>query len=207
MAKKQDAYYFDNFKACAELSAKSAAKMYEIMSSFDVARMAEYRREMHDLEHAADMKKHEISEVLVKAFITPIDREDIVQVSQNLDELSDYIEDVLIKMYCNHVTSIRPDALRLMELVVKCSDAVLDLINEFADFKRSKKLKETIININSLESEADLLFMKCMHTLHGEKDDLLEIIMWRDIYSCIERCSDAADHIADVVESVIMKNS
>ncbi len=207
MAKKQDAYYFDNFKACAELSSEAAAKMYDIMSSFDVAKMSEYRREMHDLEHTADMKKHEMTEALVKAFITPIDREDIVQVSQNLDQLSDYIEDILIKIYCNHVTAIRPDAIQLMKLVVQCSDAVLDLMNEFADFKRSKKLKEIIININSLESEADLLFMKCMHKLHGEKDDLLEIIMWRDIFACIERCSDAAEHIADVVESVIMKNS
>ncbi len=207
MAKKQDAYYFENFKECADLAAKAATRMYEIMSSFDVAQMSEYRRETHDFEHQADIKKHEITETLVKAFITPIDREDIVQVSQNLDELSDYIEDILIKIYCNHVTEIRPDALLLMEQVVKCSDAVSALMGEFADFKRSKKIKEYIININTIESEADLLFMKCMHKLHAEKDDLLNIIAWRDIFACIEKCSDAAEHIADIVESVIMKNS
>ncbi len=207
MAKKQDAYYYENFKECADLAAASSVRMYEIMRTFDVTKMPEYRREMHDLEHAADMKKHEMTEVLVKAFITPIDREDIVQVSQNLDQLSDYVEDILIRIYCNHVTEIRPDALLLMEQVVKCSEAVAALMGEFADFKRSKKIKEYIININTIESEADLLFMKCMHRLHAEKDDVLNIIAWRDIFACIEKCSDAAEHVADVVESVIMKNS
>ncbi len=207
MAKKQDMYYFDNFKDCAGYSAKSAVLLHHIMSDFDADRLREYIDEMHALEHAADIKKHEVTETLIKAFITPIDREDIVQVSQNLEELTDRIEDVLIKIYCNNIITIRPDALELVGLVVKCSEAVLALMSEFADFKRSKKLKEYIIDINSLEEESDRQYIACMHSLHTEKDNLMEIIAWRDIYACIERCADTAEHVADIVESVIMKNS
>ncbi len=207
MAKKTDAFYFDNFKECANYSAESAKLLYEIMSNFDQAKLQDYLEEMHKLEHAADVKKHDITEALIKAFITPIDREDIVEVSRNLDELTDKIEDVLIKIYCNNVSTIRPEAIELVDLVAKASDAVLTLMEEFPKFKRSKKLKELIININSIEEESDKLFIECMHKLHSEKDNLFEVIAWRDIYNAIEKCSDTAEHIADIVESVVMKNS
>ncbi len=207
MSKKQDAYYFQNFQECAQCSAKSAKLLHSIISDFDPEKLHAYLDEIHAIEHAADLKKHEITEVLVKAFITPIDREDIVEVSQDLDELTDNIEDVLIRIYCNNIISIRPDALHLVELVVKCADAVMELMREFPDFKRSRKLKELIIKINSLEEESDKLYIECMHKLHQEKDNLLEIIAWRDVYACIEKCSDTAEHIADIVESVVMKNS
>ena len=207
MAKKQDMYYFDNFKACAECSSKAAKLLHKIMSDFDKNMLHSYLSEMHGIEHFADIKKHEVMENLIKAFITPIEREDIVDVSRNLDDLTDKIEDVLIKIYCNNITVIRPDALELVELVVKSADAVFDLMSEFQNFKRSKKLKEYIININSLEEQADRKFIECMHSLHSNEKNLLEVIAWRDIYARIEKCCDTAEHIADIVESVVMQNS
>ena len=60
------------------------------------------------LSNAADEKKHELHNVLAKAFITPIEREDMVLLSQSIDELTDEIEDVLLRIYCNNVKSIRP---------------------------------------------------------------------------------------------------
>ncbi len=207
MSKKQDAYYFNNFKECAECSANSAKLLYNIMSDFDAKKLHDYLDKMHEIEHAADIKKHEMSEVLIKAFITPIDREDLVHVSQELDELTDRIEDVLIKLYCNDVKTIRPDALELVELVVNVAEAVLSLMEEFPHFKRSKKLKEYVININSIEEQSDRKFIECMHRLHSEENDAVEILVWHEIYTYIEKCSDTAEHIADIVESVVMQNS
>ncbi len=207
MAKKQDELYFNNFIECAQYASKAAALLSSIMSNFDKSKLQQYADEMHNIEHSADIKKHELTEALVKAFITPIDREDIAEVSQNLDELTDKIEDVLIRIYCNHVTEIRPDAIELVNIVVRCCDEVLALMGEFANYKRSKKLKEHLININSLEEEADRLYISCMYNLHGECDNPITVIAWRDIYTYLEKCSDTAEHVAYVVESVIMKNS
>ncbi len=207
MAKKQDAYYFNNFKECAEYSAASAKLLYKIMSDFNAEKLHDYLNEIHEIEHAADIKKHEMSEVLIKAFITPIDREDIVEVSRELDDLTDRIEDVLIKLYCNDVKEIRGDALELVKIVVDCSDAVLELMEEFPKFKRSKKLKENVININSLEEKSDRKFIECMHKLHSTEQNAIEVLVWHEIYTYIEKCSDTAEHIADIVESVVMKNS
>ena len=77
---------------------------------------------MHTVEHAADEKKHEMLHILAKAFITPIEREDIILLSQNIDEVTDKIEDVLLRLYCNNVQSILPDALGLVSVVIRCCE-------------------------------------------------------------------------------------
>ena len=159
------------------------------------------------VEHAADEKKHVVLNTMVKAFITPIEREDIILLSQNIDEMTDKIEDVLIRIYHNNIRSIRPDALQLAKVVIRCCEAVKEMMGEFADFKRSKTLHDRVVNINTMEEEADQLYISSMHTLHTTCTDPIEIISWREIYMYLEKCADACEHVADVVESVVMKNS
>src|SRR5699024_9774859 len=160
-----------------------------------------------NIEHAADDKKHELLNVLAKAFITPIEREDIILLSQNIDEVTDKIEDVLLRIYCNNVQKIRPEALELSRLVIRCCEEAKLMAEEFADFKRSKSLRDHIIRINTLEEEADQQFINSMRTLHTTCMDPIEIIVWREIFLYLEKCVDACEHVADTVESVVMKNS
>ena len=80
MSKKQDLYYFNNFSKCAECSAKASKLLGEFLQNFNAENLETKMAEMHEIEHLADDKKHELTETLVKAFITPIDREDIIEV-------------------------------------------------------------------------------------------------------------------------------
>ena len=74
MAKKQDAYYFETFTACLDDACKAAQLLDRSMREFDPAQIKETLDEMHNIEHAADDKKHELLNVLAKAFITTIER-------------------------------------------------------------------------------------------------------------------------------------
>ena len=129
------------------------------------------------------------------------------QYRELIDEMVDKIEDVMIRIYINNVQSIRPEAVRLAEIVGKCCTEVQNLLKEFENFKRPAKLDEKIIAINSLEEEADTVYIASMRKLHEEEKDPLEIITWREIYDYLEKCADACEHVADTVGSVIMKNS
>ena len=105
------------------------------------------------------------------------------------------------------VKVIRPEALRMLDTVIECCDELKKLLDEFSDFKRSEKLKPIIIRINSLEEEADKLYIDNMRKLHVEEKDVLQIIAWREIYTYLEKCADTCEHAADVVGSVVMTNS
>ena len=185
MAKKQDSFYFDNFVACAEDSCRAAQILKEALTDFHPDSVKDQLDRLHEVEHSADMKKHDMLDHLAKEFLPPIEREDIVSLSQNIDNITDKVEDV--------------NALKMTDIIIGCCEAVKELLVEFRNFKRSKSIKQLVIRINDLEEEADKMFMESIRGLYTESQDPLKIIL--------ERCADACEHAADVVESVIMKNS
>ena len=130
MSKKQDAFYYDNFAACAELARKATHFLKEKLTAFDPAKMEENMEEIHRIEHEADEKKHQLTDRLAKAFITPIEREDIISLSYNIDELTDKAEEVFIRIYMNNVQTIRPDALRMLDIVIACTEEVCAVIQD-----------------------------------------------------------------------------
>ena len=207
MAKKQDSFYFDNFVACAEDSCRAAQMLKEALTDFHPDSVKDQLDRLHEVEHSADMKKHDMLDHLAKEFLPPIEREDIVSLSQNIDNITDKVEDVMLRVYMNNVRTIEPNALKMTDIIIGCCEAVKELLVEFRNFKRSKNIKQLVIRINDLEEEADKMFMESIRGLYTESQDPLKIIAWRDIYIYLERCADACEHAADVVESVIMKNS
>ena len=207
MSKKQDTFYFDNFIACAEDACRAAELLKKTLEDFQPEQIAGKIQEIHKIEHQADEKKHVLTDHLAKAFITPIDREDILMLSQHIDTITDKIEDVMLRIYINHIREIRPEVLELLEVVIRCCNETCNLLRELADFRHSKVLKEIVIRINSLEEEADQMFINNMYRLHEECKDPLQIIAWREIYDYLEKCADACEHVADGVSSIVMKNS
>ena len=207
MARKQDAYYFDNFIACAEESCQAASLLRKVLGDFKPQELEKYLEEIHEIEHRADGKKHEMLDRLAKEFIPPIEREDIASLGDNIDEVTDKLEDVLIRVYINNVEEIRRDAIDLMDVVSQCCEEMKEMMKDFSDFRRSKTLKQRIIRINELEEKADQLFVSGMRELHVTEKDAIKIIAWREIYSYMEKCADACEHVADTVQNVVMKNS
>ena len=208
MSKKQDSIYFENFIACAGYASQAAQLLKEIFRNFDPAQMPAWMEQIHDIEHTADKKRHAMTDQLAHAFITPIEREDISALSSRIDTLTDKLEEVCIRVYMHNVQTIRPDAINMLDVVIRGCEEVCKMLQEFADFRHSKKLKEYIIHINSLEEESDRLFIANMRQLHVEQGlDIRDIMAWEEIYTYLEKCADACEEIADSVENVVMKNS
>lgn len=207
MSKKQDMFYFEKFIESAEASCEAAGLLKRVLENYDPADIRVRLDEIHEIEHKADNKKHQIMDNLARAFIVPIEREDIASLSDNIDEVIDKLEDVLIRVYINNVTEIREDALALMEVISRCCEEMREMMKDFADFRHSRTLKNRIIRINELEEKADHLFVTGMRKLHENEKDAIKIIAWREIYSYMEKCADACEHVADTVQNVVMKNS
>ena len=160
---------------------------------------------MHELEQKGDAKKHKMMAALSQAFITPIEREDLVALSGYLDDITDAVEEILVQIYMCNVEFIRTDTLPMVELLVACIGALGEVLGELKNFKHSKLLENRIIRVNELEEQGDMQYVETMHRLHQE-NDLRAILVWSNIYQTIENCMDTCEHTADVVTTVIMKN-
>ena len=152
MGKKQDAYYFNTFVECAEDACRAAQLLKNVLENFKPEELEAQLDKLHEIEHSADMKKHDITDHLAKEFIPPIEREDIIALSQNIDNVTDKVEDILLRVYMNNVSSIEGDALAMMDVVVQCCEAVRELLREFADFRRSKNSALSSMMVKSAEN-------------------------------------------------------
>ena len=161
---------------------------------------------MHELEQKGDAKKHKMMKALSQAFITPIEREDLVALSGYIDDITDAVEEVLLQIYMSNVSAIRTDVFPTLDLLSECIKALGDVLEELKDFKHSKVIEDYIIRVNDLEEQGDRLYVENMHTLHQE-DDIRNVVIWRTIYEYLENCIDTCEHVADIVGMVIMKNS
>ena len=204
---KGDKFYFDNFVAGTKLSKKAAEYLVTCLENYKPEDIEQMMLSMHEIEHQADVKKHEMGAALAKAFVTPVDREDLDMLSQRLDDVTDKIEEVLQMFYINNVLTVEPAAVEFAKNIVKACDLLCDLMEEFENFKRSKTIQGKIIAINDIEEECDKLYLRSMRALSQNRSDVLVTISWREIYECLEACADACEHASECVASVIMKNT
>ncbi|MBQ8038861.1 MAG: DUF47 family protein [Lachnospiraceae bacterium] len=206
MKKRKEEFYYKNLSNCVEISYDTAKMLKNIISDFNKDKIKGQLDEMHELEQKADSQKHKMMKALSQAFITPIEREDLIALSNYLDDITDAVEDVLLHIYMCDVSQIRKDVMPMVMLLLDCIKELGKVLQELPDFKHSKSIEKYIINVNELEEKGDQLFVENMHRLYQE-EDIRTIISWRKIYECLENCMDSCEHAADIVSTVMMKNS
>lgn len=207
MAKIKDSFYFDSFDQSAQYALQAATMLDELMFDFKPESLNDQISQMHEIEQSADGVRHSLVDALVVAFITPIDREDIATLSSALDDVTDEIEGVLHRMYYDNITEMRPEALELVGLLRKSCKAMTKLVAQIHHFKKAKKLRNLVFDINHIEQEADAVFVNAMRTLHTTCDDPMQVFAWHEVYEQLETCVDACEEVADVIDNIVMKNS
>lgn len=207
MAGKKDNKYFDSFIEMVNYSCEAANYLREILNDYDPDVIKDHLRKMHDIEHSGDIVRHAMTRDLAKEFITPIEREDIMQMADAIDTVTDKIEDVALRLYMFNIREIREDAKKNADVIVKCTSALKDALLEFPNFRKSKTIHEKIIEINRLEEEADLLYIAAVRHLFKDVKDEVTAVSWNQTFHYMEDVCDACEDASDVIESVIMKNS
>ncbi|MEG0477702.1 MAG: DUF47 family protein, partial [Raoultibacter sp.] len=161
----------------------------------------------HQLEHEGDEVNHSIYTAVATDFMPPIEREDILGLAQYLDEIIDYIEDVMQRFYMYDVHTMHHAAGEFAAIMLKSCEALEMAMGDFRNFKKSKKFKNLLIDVNTYEEEADLLFLKTLRHLHtDDKENPMRVIVWSQLYERMEKCCDACEHTADMMNSILLKN-
>ncbi|WP_270852517.1 DUF47 domain-containing protein [Clostridium tertium] len=207
MATKKGNDYFEMLSELVDYSCSAANLLYDTLLNFEVNKIENKIEEMHKIEHSADLKKHDMMDKLLKEFITPIERGDIAELAHEIDNVTDAIEDILARIYMFNITSMRREALDFANVIIKNCNELKGLMKEFRNYKKSQEIQKLIVNINGLEEEGDKLYIMSIRNLYTTSKDPIELMTWTDTFKYFERCCDACETAANVVESVIMKNS
>ncbi len=200
--------YFDAFERIGEFACKEAAMLNSILREYDPKKMGEHVQIVHEIENEADLENHQVYKHLADEFVPPIDREDIATLVQNLDDIVDYIDDVVQRLFMFNIQEIPTPALEMGELIEKSCTALSVALKDFRNFKKSKTLDQMLISVNDYEEEADRLYFYAVHDLFTKRaDDPLYVMSWYHILVSMERCVDSTEDVATTVSTIIMKNT
>lgn len=207
MASKQDKFYFENFIAAADCSCRAVDYLVDCLERYDAAQLGQMMRSLHAIEHEGDGKKHEMSAALARAFVTPVDREDLALISANIDDVTDCIEEILEGLYMDQIKTILPGTVDFAKRLADCCRLMKAMLTELPNFKKPAQLHKLIIDLNHAEEECDRIYMEATMNIRKHCTDVLDVVSWREIYARMENCADACEHVGDCVDMVVMKNT
>lgn len=207
MSKTKGNNYFLMLENMAECSCRAAELLKKVLTNFDVEKLDEEIVNIHAIEHEGDERKHKLVSSLMKEFITPIDREDIMAIANTIDDVTDAVEDVLIRIYMYNITVICPNAIAFTDIIENICNEMHQMFKDFHNYKKPKTIHNSIVEINCLEEKGDDLYLKSVREMYASPVDAKETAAWTEVYNCMEKVCDVCEHAADFVEHVIMKNT
>ncbi|QQK07916.1 DUF47 domain-containing protein [Miniphocaeibacter halophilus] len=199
--------YYEGFVRMSKKAKECAYYLNNELKNFDKSILESKIDEIHAIEHESDEIKHEIMENLVKEFLPPIEREDIMIITHYLDNVTDNLEEVLINLYILNIDSITDKSIAFSELIIECVETMHKCLEELHNFKKSKILLPLIISVNTIEEKGDVLYLETMNELYRKNTDPIYIMAWSKIYDLLEKCLDSCESVADELEVIILKNS
>jgi hypothetical protein len=156
------------------------------------------------LEHTGDEVIHDIFTRLNQTFITPIDPEDIHNLSSKLDDVLDGIEDTAHRVVAYKVDPVPADMVALSDVVAGCCAA---LKKAFEALERDGPIMDHCIEINRLENEGDRIGRSAVASLFDKETNPITLIKLKECYDILESTIDSCEDVADVLQGVVVKNS
>lgn len=207
MMKREDYNYFNEFIKHAQIIVDSTIILKNAIENFENIKIDEEIEKLHLLENEADKNLHNMKNYLLRDFLPPIEREDITELINWLDNVEDDIDEILINFNILDISEMRNDVLEFTELLNKCAICIKEMCEHFKNIKKRDLIKEKVIEVNKIEEMGDRIFEKNMKNLYAGSSDPIEIIKWTKIYNCFENTLDECEKLADSLDDVVMKNS
>lgn len=208
MIKKKKYDYFQTFQLMSEYACNAAIELMNEFKNYCPDEIDIHLQKMHRLEKDADARRCNIMQALAKDFRPPLEREDIVALSNALDDVVDMVEDISIGLYIYHVREIPEIAMAYSKVVLMCCDAVKEIMKEFEKLQYNDNIMDAIKRVNHLEEEGDTLFAKTTRELFSDEEaNAVSVIRWKSMYGRLEKACDACEKVGYLVESIILKQS
>lgn len=198
----RDEGFFDLFNELAKRLVTSAGLLRDLFA--DPSRLDELAAAIKEVEHEADHITHDVSTRLDSSFITPLDREDIHSLAQELDNVVDLINGTARRAAMFHITETREPARKLCEILMQ---QVKHLERAVTQIRDPRAVAMATREVKALEQQGDLIYHDAMGALFAGRPDPLEVMKWKEIYDTIEGTLDVSQTVAIVLESISLKNS
>ena len=198
----RDEGFFTLFNELAAKMKEAASLLRDMFAEPD--RLDHYVGAIKKVEHEADAVIHEVSKRLDRSFITPLDREDIYRLAQELDTVVDLIDGTARRAAMFRIRDSRKDAERLAEVLER---SIHELEQSVRHVKDRRAVTRHTHEVKRCEEQGDTLYSEAIGKLFEGTPDPIEVIKWKEVYDTLEGALDRCQTAAIVLESISLKHS
>ena len=195
--------FFDLLEAHIEHSVEAARLLNEAVRTGPSA-LSQAAGEIKRIEYEGDRITHQLFTRLNQTFVTPLDPEDLHGMGSALDDVLDIIEDAAFRLSAYKIDPIPEGVVELTRIILDCCKT---LQNAVTRLKTHQPILEECIEINRLENSADEVVRKLVAKLFGEETDAIRLLKHKEIFETLEYATDRCEDVADILQSVVVKNS
>ena len=203
--------FFELFNQHADRIVEAASAFSLLVAHYgDLPLREKYAKDVDNAERAADRVTEEVNRLIHTTFITPIDREQIHSLINQMDDVADLLQDAAETMALYDIHHLTDEVKRLTELAVKCCQrvqAAVRLLGKVTEQNVAEATLKTCDEIDQLESDADRVMRSAMSKLFREEEDVRELIKLRAIYELLETVTDKCEAVATQIEGIVLENS
>jgi uncharacterized protein len=190
----RDREFFDLFEEAARNVVHGADLLDQMLAHFP--ERADLARDIVICEQEGDRIAHDIHHKLNSTFVTPIDREDILELTSDMDDIIDLIDEVADYL-----------GLYKIEAPMEQSQAARQIEEAMPRLRSFQDLSHFTVEVNRLENDGDRTSRHAIASLFDNGIDPMVVIRWKDIFERLEEAIDACEHVANTLEGIVIKNS
>jgi uncharacterized protein len=198
----RDREFFDLFEEAGGNIVRAVGLLETMLE--DYPEQSDLARDILICEQEGDRITHDIYQRLNQTYVTPIDREDILALASALDDIVDYTEEVADYLGLYKIEAPMEQAQQLTRVLHQASRQVAEALPRLRSFK---DLTHYTVEINRLENDGDRITREAIAALFDNGIDPMVVIRWKDIYERLEEAIDATEHVANIIEGIVIKNS
>jgi len=197
--------FHDYFEKASANLLEGARLLQKLLDSYeDVENVV---AQITETEHRGDFIVHEVMHLLPRTLITPIDGDDIQRLVSAVDDALDAVQAAAVRLVIYEVTDVRKPARRLAHLIVESAQELDAAMKGLRDKKLYGEVQQRIVQINTLENNGDRVLEEGLRSLVARREDVFDLIRWKEIYELLEATIDRIEDAGDVLQRVMIANA
>lgn len=200
----RDTKYFDLLADLAQHLVRGSSLLAELLGA-DRAGREKLADEMHEVEHLADDATHSIMRRLNQTFVTPFDREDISGLASALDDCMDEMDEAAELIVLYKLDALPDRVSEQVQVLQRCAELTAEAMPRL---RSMDKLADYWVEVNRLENQADKLHRKLLAQLFDDlAGDPVQLMKLKEIVELLENAADSFEKVANMVETIALKES
>ncbi|HEV7868491.1 MAG TPA: DUF47 family protein [Chthoniobacteraceae bacterium] len=203
----RDTKFYDFIEASAAAAKASTAELALLVPKVTPDSPPEILTELAQCRRRHKRVSQETTEALCKTFVTPLEREDIEDLSSALYKISKNVEKIGERLTVAPPGMKKETIAVQVEMLGKAADVVQQMVGKLRAGRHGEEIKDEYEQLQTIEGDADKLMNELLRELYRGDSDPRVVVFLKDLYELLEKGIDRCRDAGYVVFHVALKYS